>query len=229
MRTALSRESTYNETGTSPIALARKTTTNLNPYIMEGVRLAIHVSQYIGTGITPQRFMEGMTRNQDKFLGWYESFAWPSKEDREFFAGIREGKTWQGGLRCLILMADWCGDVVRNVPVVFRAMEEAGVPVDVLILEEHLDLMDEHFLTMGGRSVPVVIFVDSSGDVIHRWGPRPAYVQEPMVEFKRTHPDKSSPDYESDLAATRTEIMNRYGTGTGYQADILREIREILS
>ncbi|GIQ61817.1 hypothetical protein PACILC2_03850 [Paenibacillus cisolokensis] len=46
-------------------------------------------------------------------------------------------------MRCLILAAEWCGDVVRNVPVVFRAMEVSGIPTEVLIMEEHLDTMDE--------------------------------------------------------------------------------------
>lgn len=86
-------------------------------------------------------------------------------------------------LRCLIIAADWCGDVVRNVPVVFRAMETGGIPVEVLIMEQNLDVMDQ-FLTAGGRSIPVVIFTDTSGHVLDQWGPRPQHVQAVMNQFR---------------------------------------------
>ena len=52
-------------------------------------------------------------------------------------------------LRCLILMADWCGDVIRNIPVVFKALERTLMPVEVMIMEQFPELMDQ-FLT-GGR------------------------------------------------------------------------------
>jgi hypothetical protein len=60
----------------------------------------------------------------------------------------------QAELRVLILVADWCGDVIRNVPVIFRVSKEAGIPVEVL--------------TMGGRAIPIVIFVNSVGKEVAR-------------------------------------------------------------
>ena len=65
---------------------------------------------------------------------------------------------------------DWCGDVARNIPVVFRAMETAGIETEVLIMEENLDVMDQ-FLTMGARSIPVVIISDT-GDMFSARGDR---------------------------------------------------------
>lgn len=189
--------------------------------------MSINLSNFVGTGITPEQFISGMTRNQDKFLEWYNGFEWPTEEDKTYFEGLR-ARAATGDIRCLILMADWCGDVVRNVPVVFRTIEAAQIPVDVLILEEHLDLMDEHFLTMGGRSIPIVLLVNAAADLVGQWGPRPTYVQEPMVLFKRNNTDKSAPDYEENLKAARAELMRRYGEGPGYQKDIIRELRSLL-
>lgn len=175
---------------------------------------------YFGQGLKPQAFVHAMTRNQDAFLSWYDQFTWPSEADQQFFTA--------GGfdVHCLILAADWCGDVVRNVPVVFRLMEAAGIDTDVLIMEQHLDLMDQ-FLTYGGRSIPVVLFVSPDGALIGRWGPRPAYVQEPMAQFKQTVPP-SDPQYDEKIAAARAEVRRRYGEGTSYQADIVREVRALL-
>lgn len=183
-----------------------------------------NISSKLGQGITPQQFMEGMTKNQEAFQSWYDKFEWPSEADREFFESFNN----RDDLRCVILAADWCGDVVRNIPVVFRALENSGIPVEVCIKEEHEDLMDQ-FLTLGGKSIPVVIFADTGGYVLGQWGPRPAYIQEPMVQFKQENTDRNSPDYEENLKNTRQEILRRYGEDTGYQKLVIEELRELLS
>jgi hypothetical protein len=95
-------------------------------------------------------------------------------------------------------------------------------------MEQNLETMDQ-FLTMGGRSIPVVIFADPDGAVLGRWGPRPAYIQEPMVRFKQENPDRDAPDYQEKLQAAREEVIRRYGEGTGYQALIVRELKALLS
>lgn len=182
------------------------------------------IAHKLGKGITPQQFRDGMTRNQEAFASWYDKFEWPDPESKAFFESLR----FRDDLVCSILAADWCGDVVRNVPVVLRAMEAADIPTQVLIMEEHLDLMDEH-LTMGGRSIPVVFIADTGGAILGKWGPRPRYVQEVMEAFKASHPDREAPDYEEHLTATRQEIKRRYGEGTGYQALIVQELRDLLS
>lgn len=181
------------------------------------------VSDKLGRGISPQQFVDGTTKNKEAFIGWTEKFSWPSEEDLEYFESLNN----RDDIRCLILMADWCGDVVRNIPVVFRALEVSGIPTEVLIMEEHLDTMDQ-FLTMGGRSIPIVIFADTGGAVLGQWGPRPTYVQEPMVQFKQANPDREAADYQEKLAETRKEIMKRYGEGPEYQALVVKELRELL-
>lgn len=183
-----------------------------------------NVADKLGKGLTPQGFIDAMTKNQDKFLDWYNRFEWSSADDQDFFESLSN----RDDLRCLILAADWCGDVVRNVPVVFRLLENSGIPVEVLIMEDNLDTMDQ-FLTMGGRSIPIVIFADTGGFVLGQWGPRPKHVQEPMVLFKQNNPDRNAPDYEDNLKATRAEIMARYGEGTGYHSLIAKELRELIS
>lgn len=178
----------------------------------------------LGTGIKPQQFIDGMEKNKDKFLGWYNRFAWADDGDRAFFESLRN----RDDLRCFILAAEWCGDVVRNVPVVFRALEAAGIPVEVLIKEQHDDVMQQ-FLTMGGQAIPIVIFTDAGGFVRGRWGPRPQHVQEAMIAFKQANPDRAAPDYEEKLKEARAEMQRRYGEGTEYQQAIVRELRELIS
>ncbi|KIL38863.1 hypothetical protein SD70_23635 [Gordoniibacillus kamchatkensis] len=183
-----------------------------------------NIANKLGKGLKPQQFIDGMTKNKETFQSWYDQFVWTNEEDKEFFGQLQN----RDDVRCVIIAADWCGDVVRNVPVVFRALEPTGMPVEVLIMEENLETIDQ-FLVMGGRSIPVVIFADTGGFVLGTWGPRPKYVQEPMVEFKRGNPDREAPDYQANLDAARQEIRRRYGEGRDYQDVIVRELRELIS
>ncbi|WP_166245189.1 thioredoxin family protein [Paenibacillus turpanensis] len=183
-----------------------------------------NVSHKLGQGITPQQFIDGMTKNKEQFVEWYEAFQWANEDEKEFFDSLNN----RDDLRCLILAADWCGDVVRNVPVVFKALQDSGIPTEVFIQEQHMDLMDE-FLTMGGRAIPVVIFADTGGFVLGHWGPRPKHVQEVMIRFKQENPDREAPDYQEKIAVARAEMGRQYGEGTGYHAVIVKELRELLS
>ncbi|GIQ71025.1 thioredoxin family protein [Xylanibacillus composti] len=183
-----------------------------------------NLAHKLNKGISPQAFMEGMEKNKEAFQSWYDQFAWESEEDKEFF----ESLSFRDDLRCLILAADWCGDVVRNVPVVFRALEAAQMPVEVLIMEQHLETMDE-FLTMGGRSIPIVLFADTGGVVLGQWGPRPKHVQEVMIAFKQENPDREAPDYQENIAAARQEMVRRYGEDAAYQQVIIRELKDVLA
>ncbi|MBH5319160.1 thioredoxin family protein [Paenibacillus sp. GSMTC-2017] len=181
------------------------------------------VADKLGKGISPKQFVDGMNKNKEIFVEWMEKFSWPSEEDQQYFESLNN----RDDLRCLILMAEWCGDVARNVPVIFKALENSGIPTEVLIIEEHMETMDQ-YLTMGGRAIPIVIFADTGGAVLGQWGPRSKYVQEPMIAFKTANPDREAADYQDNLAVTRQEIMRRYGEGTGYQADIVNELRVVL-
>lgn len=186
--------------------------------------MAVNLANNLGSGISPQQFMEGMEKNQEAFQTGYDQFSWSSEEDREFF----ESLNFRDDIRVLILAADWCGDVVRNIPVVFRALETAGWETEVLVMEQHLDVMDQ-FLTMGGRSVPVVIFADTGGYVLGQWGPRPAHVQKYMIEFKKDNSDREAPDYQEKMALVRQDMIQAYGEGKESSAVIISELRELIS
>ncbi|CAM3634869.1 MULTISPECIES: thioredoxin family protein [Saccharibacillus] len=177
-----------------------------------------------GTGLSPQGFIDSMQQNKETFESGYRDFAWKKDDDRAFFEDMRARED----LRVVILAADWCGDVVRNVPVVFRVLETAEIPVDVLILEQNFDLMDE-YLTMGGRSVPVVIFANGEGEVLAQWGPRPEKVQELMRKFKAENPDREASDYADNMKVVRAQMIERYGEGTSIHEVIVHELRTLLS
>lgn len=182
------------------------------------------LSDKFGQGLTPEQFINSMKTNQNALRQWMDAFSWDNEEDREFFESLQN----RDDLRCLLVAAEWCGDVVRNVPVIFRSLENSGIPVEVLILEQHLDVIDQ-FLTMGGRAIPVAIFTDTGGHVLGTWGPRLKHVQAVMTAFKQKNPDREAPDYQDKIEVARQEMMRQYGEGTGYQKVIVKELRDLLS
>ncbi|MNO38355.1 hypothetical protein D3C76_284570 [compost metagenome] len=186
--------------------------------------MSINVSDKFGKGISPRQFMDGMQRNKEAFQAGYDAFTWINDEDREFF----ESLNFRDDIRVLILAAEWCGDVVRSVPVIFRALETSGFTTEVLILEDHQEVMD-HFLTMGGRAVPIVIFADTGGHVLGAWGPRPAHVQQLMVQFKQENPDREAPDYNDKIAVVREGMAKKYEEGAGVNESVVTELRSMIS
>jgi hypothetical protein len=184
--------------------------------------MSINLAFKKGKGIPPQAFMEGMKANQKAFREWYDAFQWATENDEAFFKALNGG-----AFHCFVLAADWCGDVVRNVPVVFRVLEAADIPTDVLIMEKHLDVMDE-FLTMGGRAIPKVIFTTPDGGVLTEWGPRPRHVQEAMIAFKQLRLEPGSTEYDRKREETYAEMHRRYGKGTDYQNQIVQELKNLL-
>ncbi|GGA50633.1 thioredoxin family protein [Paenibacillus physcomitrellae] len=183
-----------------------------------------NVAHKFGKGLTPAQFIESMTQNKEAFVQGYEQFAWPAEEDREFFESLQ----FRDDLRVLIVAADWCGDVIRNIPVVFRLLEAAEIPTEVLILEEHPEVMDE-YMTLGGRSIPIVIVADTGGSVLAFWGPRPKHIQAIMAEFKTANPDREVPGWQEGMAETRRKMIEAYGEGTAIHPAVVSEFRELLS
>ncbi|WP_256992196.1 thioredoxin family protein [Paenibacillus sp. XY044] len=190
---------------------------------------AINLQHKVGQGISPQQFMErmqvreminsGIPNTVERFLEIYHRFHALDSGRRKMFTSTGE----RLGLRCLILCTDWCPDVIWNVPVLFRVMEQCGLPVEVLVMEEHLETMDL-FLTDGGRAQPVGVFVDRNGDVLGQWGARPAYIQQVMDDFKASRPDRQSPSYQEQLNQVYRDIGNLYLDGDRYQDVILQEL-----
>lgn len=182
--------------------------------------MSMNLWSKIGSGITPLQFMEGMKNNKESFLNLYNSYKWNNPDDERFFSALAE----RSDIRCLILCTDWCPDVIWNVPVLLRVLEKADIPTEILLMEQHLETMDL-FLTDGGRAQPIAVFVNRNGDVTGKWGPRPAYIQRVMDDFRKLNPDRGASDYQEKVTAARSEIAKLYEAGTEYQSVIVKELR----
>ncbi|QQE80031.1 thioredoxin family protein [Alicyclobacillus sp. SO9] len=194
----------------------------------------INLKHEIGQGISPQEFMDGMQTlkmelsnipdTKEQLHRNYEEFRFRHQSDEAFFSRVSQ----KPGLHCLILTTDWCPDVIWNVPVLFRVMNQAGVPTEVLPMDEHLETMDL-FLTDGGRAQPIAVLLTEGGDVVGTWGARPAYIQAVMDKFKLEHQVRTSPEYDDQISDVYREIGALYHDVARYQDAMTAELRALFT
>ena len=84
----------------------------------------------------------------------------------------------------LVITEGWCGDAAHVLPVLDLLSDLSFKPkVKVILRDEHPELMDK-YLTKGSRSIPKVLAVDQTGEVISIWGPRPSGAQKMVEAYK---------------------------------------------
>jgi len=85
----------------------------------------------------------------------------------------------------LVISEGWCGDAAQISPVFQKMTTEYPEKFDLrfVLRDEHLPLIDAH-LTNGGRAIPIVLIMDSEGELITTWGPRPVLLQHLLNEWK---------------------------------------------
>lgn len=202
--------------------------------VREEMEARLNLTHKIGQGISPQQFMDDMQiraiensnipNTKEQFISIYENFTWTQEDQKVFFTALSN----RSDLHCLILCTDWCPDVIWNVPILFRVMEQSRISTEVLLMEKHMETMDL-FLTNGGRAQPIAVFLNASGDVLGRWGARPAYIQAVMDRFKKNNPDKQEADYKEKLNQIYREIGELYHASNEYQEVMLHELRDLFT
>lgn len=93
----------------------------------------------------------------------------------------------------LVITEPWCGDSSQVLPVLgMMAAATPAIRMRVVLRDANLELMD-HYLTLGGRSIPKVIAVDPQGRELFTWGPRPKAAQEMVWANKALPPEEQLP------------------------------------
>jgi len=164
-------------------------------------------------GMTMQQYVDGMTRNKELFEERYETF----RLDEAYAAELRELAL---PLKVLVLLEDWCGDVLRYVPAFARIAEAAGTwEVRLLCRDENLDLADVWLKHGQFRSIPVIVFFDEQMNELGYFIEKPATVytedRAAREEFASLHPDLEdaslpSAEMSADTYNLYIEFMRDY-------------------
>ena len=153
--------------------------------------------------VTPQRFEQGMRYseyidqikvNKDRFNGFYNDY--PIKpEDAAFLRELVQRPN--GPAKMLVLGEDWCGDVVRGLPVLARIAEAAGMEMSVFPRDLNHDIMNEFLKNGQWMSIPCAVFYTKDHQYICHWIERPAIAEREMA------------DMESEIRASNPEITDQ--------------------
>jgi hypothetical protein len=95
---------------------------------------------------------------------------------------------------------DWCGDVVRHVPVLEKIDRASDrVRVRYISREQHPDAFCR-FLTNGGEAIPKFVFLSEDFVEVGNWGPMPSEEKEWIARGKACN----------DVGAAREKVAEMY-------------------
>lgn len=112
---------------------------------------------------------------------------------------------------------DWCGDVVRHVPVL-EALVRAGrnLHVRYVARAQHPDVF-ARFLTNGGEAIPKFVFLNDRFVECGNWGPMPDTCRRLIAQGKAC----------GDVAAARKLVSARYAADPRCR-DVVRELLDLV-
>ena len=140
--------------------------------------------------VTPQRFNQGFNYpdyigqikvNKARFDGFYNGFEL-KQEDADFFKEL-VGRP-NGPAKMLVLGEDWCGDVVRGLPVLARIAEAAGMEASIFPRDLNHDIMNEFLKEGQWMSIPCAVFYTKDHQYICHWIERPAIAEREMADME---------------------------------------------
>ena len=129
--------------------------------------------------VTPQRFQEGFNYsdymekikvNTARFEGFYSNF---TVQKPEADALNQLAANPNGPAKMMVIGEDWCGDVVRGLPVLARVAESCGMDMRIFPRDEHNDIMNEFLKNGQYMSIPVAVFYTKDHRYICHWIERP--------------------------------------------------------
>ncbi|MBM3941855.1 MAG: thioredoxin family protein [SAR202 cluster bacterium] len=182
--------------------------------------------------VTPQRFQQGLSYaqfmaqakvNKARFDGFYANFKVQADDAKELQALARRPN---GPAKMLALGEDWCGDVVRGLPVLARLAEAAGLEFRIFPRDQNLDIMNE-FLNQGRyQSIPVAVFYTKDHKYIGHWIERPEMAKKEVAvieaAIKKEKPGLNDQEFNQERRA-RTSAR-----AEAWQQATVQEIKELL-
>ena len=103
------------------------------------------------------------------------------EENIPHFKNISQKQTW------LVISEPWCGDAAQTLPYLNRiAQLSENIDLKIVLRDENPELMNA-FLTNGSQSIPIVIMLNESMDVIQTFGPRSKAATKLVTDYKTQH------------------------------------------
>jgi len=183
--------------------------------------------------VTPERFDQGFIHadymaqvnvNKARMEEFYKNFqVTPAETDAlKKLTQLPDGPT-----KMLVLGEDWCGDVVRGLPVLARIAEAAGFDMRIFPRDQHHDIMNEFLKNGQWMSIPTAVFYTRDHQYICHWIERPEVAEREMHQIeeaiRKENPGISDQDFGRERRA-RTAAR-----ATDWQRASVTEIIDLLN
>ena len=185
---------------------------------------SVVTSQRFDQGVSYETYMGQIKVNKARFEDFYNNFSVTAEDT----AALKElvGKA-NGPAKMLVLGEDWCGDVIRGLPVLARIAEASGMQMTVFPRDENHDIMNEFLKNGQWMSIPVAVFYTKDHEYISHWIERPEIAEQEMEQIEKDiraeNPDINDQDFGRERRA-RTASRARY-----WQDMTVTEIRDLLT
>jgi hypothetical protein len=196
------------------------------------------------SAVTPARWEAGLTWsaflgrtviNLDKFN---ENFRNAPLTDDDVAFLKKCSQRPNGPRKILAIVEAWCGDVYRELPVMARWAEAAGIPLRIVLRDENPDIMDEFLLgEQKARAIPVFVFYTGDMRYIGHWTERSAGANAARIPIMEATLKEMGLPPGTKLSAmdakVRADFLNKYRAQIGplakdWQKDGIAEMRALL-
>jgi thiol-disulfide isomerase/thioredoxin len=140
-----------------------------------------------GQGLTITEYINGMQENREKLEGNYSNTVLTNAE-------IERIQKSNIPVNVLVIAEDWCGDVLRYLPMLARMAEVAtNWKVRIFYRDRNLDLAERWLKDGIHRAIPVIAFFDENWNELGYYQEKPAQVYKEeaaaIANFATLHPD----------------------------------------
>ena len=184
------------------------------------------------TVVTSQRYSEGfeysdyidqINVNKARFQEFYDKFQINDQESATFKNIAANPK---GPSKMMVIGEDWCGDVVRGLPVLARMSETAGWDMKIFPRDSHEDIMNEFLKEGKYMSIPGAVFYTCEHEYICHWIERPEVAAQEQRLIEQQIRDENPDITDQDFGRER---RNRTGAKSEeWQQATVTEIIELL-
>ncbi|MPZ22037.1 MAG: hypothetical protein GEU28_00480 [Dehalococcoidia bacterium] len=160
-----------------------------------------------GSVVTKERFdgaptypeyLDALDKGRPRYQDNYDAID-VSDDDARFFKELanRPG----GPARVLVITEFWCPDCFREVPVMAKIAEAAGMDLRVLARDENLDAINEFLKDGQFQSIPVFVFYTKDHEYITHWIERTQLANHEMHLLREVSEGKSKEEAREDVLA----------------------------
>ena len=157
-------------------------------------------------GMPLRQYSEGMTQNREMYEERYRNFALSEQSARRL-------QSMQCEINVLVIAEDWCGDVLRYVPVLERMSEAApSWNVRAFYRDRNPDLSSRWLKRGVHRAIPVIVFFDQQMREIGHFIEKPALVYSADAQARETFAERypDLPDAHLHSSEMSPETYNLY-------------------